>query len=323
MTSRAHSSISAFKLAALLAAILIGLFALDRLGAGALHFALMRSNASAELLMSKVRPDTVVVGTSTAKYSFRPDAWNGKMLNLAQDGQTVVFSIVQAAVLPSTDGLRRLIVVIDAGDLREGMKNPDVSRVWRIAPAIAGHPEIASLLKPQISPWQPMAWSHLYRYRGTVEDIAKGLIRRRTVAYDVLQPGRVREPRADADGDRPSKAKLRDIDPSLDGFIGLLKSTTERLKVTLILVAPPVYKRPPPPEDRWVCSQLADRLQGAPVCNLLDLETPELQRIRDAAGNFHDDVHLDGSGATAYTREMQRVIADRCAHAQSASAATR
>ena len=59
------------------------------------------------------------------------------------------------------------------------------------------------------------------------------------------------------------------------------------------------------------------------VCNLLDLETPELQRIRDAAGNFHDDVHLDGSGATAYTREMQRVIADRCAHAQSASAATR
>jgi len=319
MTSRAPSFTSAFKLAALLAAILLGLFALDRLGAGALHFALMRSNASAELLMSKVRPDTVVVGTSTAKYSFRPDAWNGKLLNFAQDGQTVVFSIAQAAALPPTDTLRRLIVVIDAGDLRQGMKNPDVSRVWRMAPAIAAHPEIASLLKPQTSPWRPMAWSHLYRYRGTVEDIVKGLIRPRTVAYDVLQPGRVREPRAN--GNRTSKAKLRDIDPSLDGFIGLLKATTERLKVTLILVAPPAYKRPPPPEDRQVFAELAGRLQGVPLCNLLEVETPELQRIRDAADNFHDDVHLDGGGATAYTREMQRLIAERCA--PSARAATR
>jgi hypothetical protein len=315
MTNRAPSSTSAFKLAALLAAILIGLFALDRLGADALQFALRRSGASAESLMAKIRPDAVVVGTSTAKYSFRPDAWNGKLLNLAQDGQTVVFSIVQATVLPSTDGLRYLIIGIDAGDLREGMKNPDVSRVWRIAPAIAGHPEVASLLKPQISPWQPMAWSRLYRYRGTVEDIAKGLIRPSTVAYDVLSPGHVREPRAGT----ASKAKLRDIDPSLDGFIGLLKSTTERLKVTLILVAPPVYKRPPPPEDRWVFSELTARLQGVPVCNLLDAETPELERIRDQPLYFHDDVHLDGTGATAYTREMQRLIAERCAHRASAA----
>ncbi len=55
--------------------------------------------------------------------------------------------------------------------------------------------------------------------------------------------------------------------------------------------------------------------------NLLEAETPELARIRDAADNFHDDVHLDGPGATAYTREMQRLIAERCA--QSARAAKR
>jgi hypothetical protein len=315
MTSRAPSFTSAFKLTALLAAVLLGLFALDRLGADALQFALKRSSASTDLLMAKLRPDTVVVGTSTAKYSFRPDAWNGKLLNLAQDGQTVVFSIVQAAVLPPSDGLRQLIVGIDAGDLRAGMNNPDVARVWRIAPAIAAHPEIASLLKPQMSPWQPMAWSHLYRYRGTVEDIAKGLIRPRAVAYEVLQPGPVREPRAG----KAAKEKRRDIDPSLDGFIGLLKSTAERLGVTLILVAPPVYKRPPSLGDRRVFAELAERLNGVPLCNLLDAETAELARIRDAADNFHDDVHLAGPGAAAYTREMQRLIAERCAQARAAT----
>ena len=315
MTSRAPSFTSAFKLTALLAAVLIGLFALDRLGADALQFALKRSSASTDLLMAKVRPDTVVVGTSTSKYSFRPDAWNGTLLNLAQDGQTVVFSIVQAAVLPPTRSLRYLIVGIDPGDLREGMKNPNVSRVWRIAPAIAAHPAVAALLKPQMSPWQPMAWSHLYRYRGTVEDIAKGLIRPRTVAYEVLQPGPVREPRAGA----ASQAKRRDLDPSLDGFIDLLKSATQRLGVTLILVAPPVYKRPPPAADRWVFSELADRLQGVPLCNLLEVETPEIARIRHAAGDFHDDVHLDGPGATAYTREIQRLIAERCGQARAAT----
>jgi hypothetical protein len=88
-------------------------------------------------------------------------------------------------------------------------------------------------------------------------------------------------------------------------------------------VAPLAYKRPPPAEDRWVFSELVAKLQGVAVCNLLDLETPELQRIRDAAGNFHDDVHLDGNGATAYTREMQRLIAERCAQPQTAGAVTR
>ncbi len=306
---------------ALLAAVLIGLFALDRLGAAALRFAYTHSTASPEMLLARVRPDTVVIGTSTAKYSFRPDAWNGKLLNLAQDGQTVVFSIVYAAVLPATDGLQRLVVVIDAADLRLGMKNPNLSRVWRIAPAIAGHPEISSLLKPPLPSREPLAWSHLYRYRGAVEDIVKGLIRPKTVAYEALEPGRVHPPNVKSSS--KSAGKFHDLDPSLDKVIALLKQTTRRLGATLVLVSPLAYKRPPTERDRLVFSELAAKLQDVPVCNLLGVETPELQRISDEAKYFHDEVHLDGRGAAAYTREMQRVIGDRCGQPQSAGSAAR
>ena len=321
MTSRAHSFTSAFRHVVLLAAILVGLVALDRFGAAALRFAYTNSTASPETLLSQVRPDTVVIGTSTAKYSFRPDAWDGKLLNLAQDGQTVVFSIVYAAILPPIEGLRRLIVVIDATDLRLGMKNRHISRVWRLAPSIAAHPEVASILKPPLASWEPLAWSHLYHYRGAVEDIVKGLFRPNTVSYQALQPGRVEEPRANPSPD--SKAKFRDLDPSLDDMIALLKSTTTRLGVTLVLVSPLEYKRPPNARDRYVFSELVARLQGIPVCNLLGIETPELRRIRDKANYFHDEVHLDGRGATAYTREMDRVIKERCGRSQSAGTVAR
>jgi hypothetical protein len=317
MTDRAHSSTSASRLVVLFAAILIGLFALDRLGAVVLRAAYGRSSASPDLLLPVVRPDTVVVGTSTAKYSFRPDAWKGKLLNLAQDGQTVIFSIVQAAVLPPVGSLRRLIVVVDAGDLEEGLRNPNVARVWRIAPALAEHPQIEALLKPERSPWAPLAWSHLYRYRGSVEDIVKRLIRPETAAYEALKPGPVSKPHRVVNDTKKkprteSEARGHDLDPSLDRFIALLGSTARRLGVHLILVAPLAYERPLTVSKKRVLSELVQRLKGAPVCNLFDVDTPELRRIRDKPGYFHDEVHLDGPGATAYTREMMRVIAERC-----------
>jgi hypothetical protein len=321
MTKPAHSYISAFKHVALLASVLIALFALDRVGAAALRFAFTRSMVSPEMMLTQGRPDTVVIGTSTAKYSFRPDAWNGKLLNLAQDGQTVVFSIVYAAVLPTTDSLKHLVVVIDAGDLRIGMSNPNLSRVWRIAPALAGHPEISSLLKSPL-PWhEPLGWSHLYRYRGTVEDIIKGLIRQKPASYEALAPGRVSPP--GNNNSSKSTGTHRHLDPALDKIVALLKATTKRLRTTLVLVSPLAYKRPSPEEDRLVFSELAAKLQDIPFCNLLDVETPELRRIRDEAKYFHDEVHLDGRGAIAYTREMQRVIDDRCGQPQTASSAAR
>ena len=145
MTNPATSSISGFKIAALVAAVALGLLALDRAAGAAIDYLYSSSGASPLRAVQRHRSEVVVVGTSSAKYAVHPDAWPGRMSNLAQDGQTFLFSIAMTDLLARA-GVPRVIIGIDPYDLSSGLTDPSTKRLSRITPLIANDPYLRSML---------------------------------------------------------------------------------------------------------------------------------------------------------------------------------
>lgn len=314
MTNPGPSSTSDFRAGAKVAALVLGviaaLLALDRAVASILDAGYARSGASPLAQVRHAKADAVVVGTSTAKAAFVPSIWPGKLVNLAQDGQTVLFSIAAARAMLDAPTVKRIIIGIDPFDLASGLSNPAAQRIWRIAPLVATLPEVSPMLRQTRSVTEAPVALESWRYRGEVGKIVNGLGKTDPPAYRPLPPGELREPQLN----RSSPVRAHRMHASLEPYVTLLREMAKRPGRQLVLVVTPAYRnaRYDLPEQAQLLAELRQRLTGAPVCDLMSLDTPTLAQIRGQPANFFDNIHLSGQGAAAYTKELAALVAARC-----------
>jgi len=314
MTSPAPSSTSAsnagLRVAGLVVAVIAGLLLLDRITALILSAAYDRSGASPLAQVRHVKASTVVVGTSTAKAAFVPELWPDRMVNLAQDGQTVLFSIAAARAMLEAPTVKRIIVGIDPFDLSSGLTNPAAARIWRIAPLVATLPEVAPLLRKTRSVTDAPVALASWRFRGEVGKIVNGLGSTAPPPYKPLPAGELREPQLN----RTAPVTPHRMHASLEPYVTVLRDLARMPGRQVVLVVTPAYQnaRYDLPEQAQLIAELRQRLTGTSVCDLMSVETPRLAEIRGERANFFDAIHLSGEGARGYAREMARVVAERC-----------
>lgn len=314
MTNPAPSSISDFRSRAVVAgvvlAVIAGLLLLDRAVAAILDAGYARSGASPLAQVRHAGAHTVVVGTSTGKAAFVPRAWPDQLVNLAQDGQTVLFSIAAARAMLAAPTVKRIIVAIDPFDLASGLTNPAAARIWRIAPLVATIPEVAPLLRQTRSVTEAPVALESWRYRGEVGKIINGLGKTEPPPYRPLPAGSLREPQLN----RAMPVKPHVLHPTLEPYAAVLRAIASVPGRRVVLVVTPAFMnaRFDLPEQAQLIAELRKRLSGAPVCDLMSIDTPALKDIRSKRANFYDNIHLSGEGGAAYTAEMARLVRERC-----------
>lgn len=291
-----------------MAALGAGLLAADRLVALGLDALYSRSGASPVAVLNAAAPDTVVVGSSTGKSSVHPDRWPSKLVNFAEDGQTVFYSIAAARAFADVPSVHRIIVAVDPGDLISGLDNPSAKRVWKIAPLIAAIPDVAPMLKQTRTVTDAPFFLTSWRFRGEVDEIVSKLGKTDVKPFRSLPPGQLSEPRT------PSPEGTAAVHSSLRPYVDVLAKVAKRPGIEVVLTITPIYR------DRYqfrgretaVLKDFKARLGSAPVCDLMDVDTPLLEKIRNEPENFHDAVHLTERGALAFTTELARLVGDRC-----------
>lgn len=316
MTNPAPLSISdtkrPWRTAAAITALLLGFFALDRCAGGLLAFAYNHSDASPLVALRASGADTVVIGTSTAKYAFVSDLWPTKLINFAQDGQTVLFSIALARALAPQDNVKQIIIGVDPYDLNSGLSNPGASRVWRIAPIVGAFTDIA----PILSDTRPtkaaalLSLSATWSYRSLLPQVLRGIGGKAFPIYQPLSAGPLFEPATPR-----SNIEQLQFSHSLDRYIEALARAARRPELQLTLVVTPAYQ-----DDRndqpHLLDELRRKLGDAPVCDLTRVDTPVLRELRSRADYFHDNIHLTEPGARVFTREINALISQRCHKAE-------
>lgn len=314
MTNPAPSSISDFRsrlvIAGAILAVIAGLLLLDRATAAILDGGYARSGASPLAQVKHARAHTVVVGTSTAKAAFMPQQWPDTLVNLAQDGQTVLFSIAAARAMLAAPSVKRIIVGIDPFDLSTGLSNPAAARIWRIAPLVATIPEVAPLLRQTRSVTEAPVALESWRYRGEVGKIVNGLGKTEPPPYRALPAGDLKEPQLN----RASPVKPQLMHASLEPYAAVLRRLASTRGRQVVLVVTPAFMnaRYDLPEQAQLIAELRKRLSGAPICDLMSVDTPPIAEIRGKRASFFDNIHLSGDGAAAYTREMARLVQAKC-----------
>jgi len=291
-------------------ALIACLLAIDRVTALMLDFAYAHSGASPLAQVRAANADTVVVGTSTAKYAFFPKSWPSQMVNIAQDGQTVLFSIGMAVALRDSPNVKRIIVGIDPYDLRSGLDNPSAVRIWRIAPLIYKQPEIASLLERTRPATQAPISLASWRFRGSAHKVIERIGRNAPPPYRSLPQGEVEIPVLDR---TPPKQKPR-IHPSLHEYLLRLHDVLIASGQQLVLVVTPAYLnlRWDLPDQTPLLDELVARLSGVKLCDLTKLETEQYKSLIRDPENFHDNIHLTRKGAKRYTKFIARSVESSC-----------
>ena len=314
MTNPAPSSTSAFerplRVALAIAALGAGLLAADRVLAIGLDALYAHSGASPVAVLNAAKPDTVVVGSSTGKSAIHPEVRPGRLVNFAEDGQTVFYSIAAARAFADVDSVKRIIVAIDPGDLLIGLENPSAKRVWKIAPLIAAIPEVAPMLKQTRSGTEAPFFLTSWRFRGEVGEVIAKLGKTKPKPYRPLPEGHVAEPKpSGAEGNAAAQ-----VHPSLQAYVNVLASVAARKDKQVILIISPMYRATYGTRvtEPAVLADFRKRLGSAPVCDLMDVDTPALVAVRSNPTHFHDSVHLTEAGARAYTAELARLVGEKC-----------
>lgn len=307
MISPVLSSTSAIRTAALVAAFIGGFLLLDRLVAAGLTLAYQRSTASPLRVVELLKPQAVVVGTSSAKYAILPAAWPKPMVNFAQDGQTIFYSLALADAIARQGKTPDILIGVDPFDLETGIDNPSAERVWRIAPLLAASPEWRVLLSQARPASSKMLLLRSWAFRGTIPGLFNGLLRSRAPRYIPLPAGAVIPPEFEPDHPRA-------FHPSVIRYATLLAATAAHSGTRLTLVVTPAFMDPrtDKPSQRALVNELA-RLLGANTCDLSRIENPAIAVLRDQPGNFRDGIHLTEAGARTYTGELASAFAMRCA----------
>ena len=298
------------KVSALVVATALGLIALDRSIAFVLDRLYARSGASPLAQVRAAGSDTVVVGTSTARYAFHPEAWPSTMVNIAQDGQTIFFTIASAIAMRDAPKVKRIIMGIDPYDLLTGIKNPATERIWRIAPLIYNQPETSNLLAITRPDGRAPIALAMWRFRGATDKVIGKLGKLSPPKFIALPARPQNEPKLNNDApEKPPK-----IHPSLFAYIDALREFSISEQRTLILTVTPAYKNPRwnLPDQTPLIQQLLSELRGAHICNLMTMDNEQYDIILAQQENFHDGIHMTREGAMAFTRMIADLSSKHC-----------
>ena len=290
--------------------LLVGLFAIDRGTAAGLEWLYSRSGESLLAPIQSTGAETVVVGTSTAKYAFLADGWPGEMVSVAQNGQTIFFSIAAALAMKDAPTVQNIIIGIDPYDLQSGLDNPSAERIWRIAPLIYNEPNSSALLRAtrpaSAAPIDLASW----RFRGTVDRILRRLGKLEPEGYHELPAKPQKRPVRNT----APPADIPKIHTSLHPYIEALRRFAIASNKIITLVVTPAYYDPrwSLPDQEPLLDDLAARFQGANICNLTKLDGAEFQTIYKTETNFHDGIHMSRRGAELYTELIAKRIDIDC-----------
>lgn len=315
MTKHATSSISAsrgqaLRVSACLLALLCGLFVVDRGAAMTLRFIYQYSDANPRVLVERIEPDTLVVGSSTGKYAFHPDAWPGAMLNLAQNGQSFLYSLAMTLSVQGSESLERIIIALDPSDLLSGIENRNVERIWRIAPLITDHAVLSDLLAETRPTLHPAQYIESWAFRGQVPDILLSAIRPVTPHYEALPV----LPKTLPNIQKTSKGRSPTINRSLDKYVKALRTYLENSSQKVIFVVTPAYGnlRSNLYDQNVLIDELLRKLPASNICDLTSLDSEAFWNIARTHEFFNEGPHMSEAGAVSYTKAIHDQITKKC-----------
>lgn len=151
---------------------------------------------------------------------------------------------------------------------------------------------------------------HQLAVPGEVGEIISKLGKTKPKPYRPLLPGGVTEPRPEGPAD-PAAAKIHStVLPYLDVLSRVARDSGKQI----ILTIAPVYRMrySDRPGTAALIAGLRHNLASAPVCDLMEIDTPALATLRADPANFHDTVHHTEAGGRLFTIELARLVAERC-----------
>lgn len=312
MTKNAASSTSATKVAIGLVLTVLAILGIDQGGALFLDWAYKRSTMSPLVRIKLSGADTLVLGSSTAKYAIDTEHFLANSLNAGEDGQGVFYTATILRALPEGGAIKRVVAMVDPGGLIAGFNSSNLKHLWRYAPLSRDHPRVRKWLEAS-DPWASVKLlSGLVTYRSVGREVVKEWLRPRKqyYAYEPLV-GQAEPINVTPEIDDTAPAPV-----SLEG-LKLLDSMAEdakRLQIQLIVAVSPFpgYLREEQTRYADVFSSMRDRLSGVGFCDLTKSAPKALRQFILDPQYFWDGPHLNETGAQVYSRILAERIETEC-----------
>jgi len=312
MKKAEQSSISASELTKALAVLAAVLILFDLAGGRILRgvYAQSTVNPIARAVMSK--PETVILGSSTAKYGLDPAAMGAGVYNAAENGQALFYAAAFLRNLPANSGIKRIVLGIDLPDVAMGYKSSNMKYLRKLAP-LAGSD---TSLRKQIGTIDPFVefkfFSGLYPFQGVA----------RRVVFEWLWPidaGNGYTPLAETMNRIPKTRKWSDSiiampDESAAEFLEIVE-LSKKNRIQLVVVSPPWAAQPylqREDEFRDIVATIRSVMEQNGVCDLTREYPPELEAVSQNPSLFKDRDHLNGHGARVYGKIVSQMIGRKC-----------
>lgn len=308
-----RAALTGRRLALVLAALVAALVALDRLGGAALDALYAQSPVNPVHRIAASGARNVVLGSSVSKYAVDPAHFLPRSFNAGANGQGMFYAVALLRNLPGDAPVDRAVLGLDPAELHSGMDDPNLPHLARLSPLARNDPWLRKMLAAGDPLFELKALSRLYFHRGSLVSALKGLLRPETLG-DGFEPltGVAHE------GQRPDPASLEGapLAPAPESLSALeagLAAANER-GIQVVAVVIPLFGRERAEEPKFAKLMAAarERLAAAGACDLTAVETPELDAIRSDPSLYFDGPHMNAKGARRYSRELARLVRERC-----------
>lgn len=312
MTKNEASSTSATRAAFGIAITALVLLTLDQGGAWLLDRVIERSTWSPLVKVERSKAETLVLGSSTAKYAVDAAHFLPNSLNAGENGQGVFYTAAILSALPNAGSLKRVVALIDPGGLSSGFNNNNLKHLWRYAPLARRAPQLRPWLRAT-DPWASVKLlSGLFAYRDDGRRVVKYWLRPETEFYP-YEPLVGRKHAIDASQKSLDGVSLPTSKEGL-ALLDRMAADVTRLGVKLVVAVTPVpgLLREEHAQFAAVFIDIRSRLAKTDFCDLT-LNPPDSVRVFSLdADNFWDGPHLNQRGARAYSAMLAERIINEC-----------
>lgn len=312
MTKNAASSTSATRVAIGLVLTVLAILGIDQGGALFLDWAYKRSTMSPLVRIKLSGAETLVLGSSTAKYAIDSDHFLANSLNVGEDGQGIFYTATILHTLPENGAIKRVVAMVDPSGLNSGFKSSNLKHLWRYAPLSRDNPQIGEWLKASDT-WAPIKLlSGLFTYRAVGREVVKEWLRPRKqfYAYEPLI-GQAEPIKVSPEIDDTAPVQ---ISPEGLKLLDTLAEDARRLQIQLIVAVSPFpgYLREEQTKYVEIFSSIRDRLSEVRFCDLTKSSPKALREFILDPKYFWDGPHLNQTGAQVYSRILAERIETEC-----------
>jgi hypothetical protein len=272
-------------------------------------YARSSQNPVAQIVRS--RAQTIIAGSSTAKYSLAPAVLAGTVYNAGENGQSGYYVAALLGALPENSAVRRLIFVLDLADIADGLNGANTRNLRAFAPWAGRDRKLREWIAHDMPAARWALRSGLYRYR--------------TLAPNII--ARWLWPRWRADGFTPLQGSFEPLpssiggqhkpllpDPSGFAMLEAITAEVSRRQLELVVLVTPILGQDRSTDASYRPALEAMRRVFAKVkfCDLTSLRDERLDRVISMPALFHDGPHLNGDGARHYTGIVSSQIRQHC-----------